>query len=921
MRTIEIKQNNNILELLPTDLLKDGKRLIQLRKKGKESVYFSMFHENEFKQRIPISSEWTDIFIPIEHTMKFKLEIDRSSKVFTLELPSVRLMKFHVLMFSHVDYGYTSPVSEVWKNQALYTKQAMWFYDQSKNLDNKSHFRWNIETTWALKSFIDHSTIAEKIKFYDLVKKGIFDIGSIYLHHYTDLTEYEELFRAFENTRELKKCGIDIKSCLLSDVPGVSEGFLDILAVNDIKYLFLSINNFIAPFLTYNDLNTPFIWKTDNGYEILVWFTEDPKYAYIEGYKYFGENFQEMKNAIIEKMKVLNEKEYNLTDYAIPMAIDNIPPIYKPVELIERWNKEFDNPVIETSTVTAFFEQLERSRNKLQKISGNFNGWWTSNVLNYPRENSLAKKTYSFLHEAAMLDCYNGNYLGKEIQAEFERLSSFNEHSGGGGAYKSEDTFEILEAVTEGFGRIHRAYQNSEKIIEAERSCIFSEGDDLVLINPLSFSRNSVAYYKSNDLIGKEVTLIDETSGTEVPADVYGDTLYFGPVMMESFSYRSFSLNILETDNKEPEVKKGQMEFENEYYKIKLDKFGNIVSLIDLELNVELVEKNKSFGKVLIARQKVNPIDKLDNAPQHDELYTGKSSEMLIEDYLPGLARYSIKEKKVGSFIEIKTEEYSGSPLKKIIFLPNKKKEIHMKLRFDYLYDIGPSDFLFVECCVNSSKPHVNYTSPGKIEVLSNQISGSGMDALTVLDAIKISDDEKTVNLALRGINLFDVEKPSPFRFRKTLPESSRIYLRLLNGNMQNRFASPYSNGKTYEFSIKLFSGKENRGLYSYGRDYRFQMKAFKGKSSNCKGRFHFIESSRNVEVNYLDNCSGEDLKILLKEYEGKKGSFKLTNSNKVIVSICKDINKLEFVKDKRKEILLEPFETFIVNISNEVKQ
>ncbi|TYB94761.1 MAG: hypothetical protein FXF54_05410 [Kosmotoga sp.] len=920
MHIIEVKHKNIKLELLPTDLIKNNKRLMLFRIKGKESAFISLCHNNEFNKKVPISSKWTEIFAPNKNKIKFKLEIDKKNEVFSTKLPTVKQMKFHVLMFSHVDYGYTSPVSEVWKKQAQYTKQALKFFEQSKCLDTRSRFRWNIETTWALKAFLEYSTIAEKIKIYDLVKKGVFDIGSIYLHHYTDLAEYEELYRAFECVRELKKNGLELKSCFLSDVPGVSEGFLDILAINNIKYLFLSVNNFMAPFLAYTNLKTPFIWKTDNGNNILVWFTEDPKYAYIEGYKYLSGDFEEMKKGIIEKMLSLDEKGFDLPDYAIPMAIDNVPPIYKPVELIERWNKEFDNPVIKTSTVTSFFKQLEENKDRLKKVTGNFNGWWTSNILSYPRENSLSKETYATLHEAAMLDCHNGNYLNKEIQTEFERLSSFDEHSGGGGVYKSEDTFEILEAVKEGFGRLYKAYHNSEKLIAAERSCIFPEGDDLILINPQSFSRNSIACYRNRDLRGREVIVKDNASGKKPPAGVHGDTLYFGPVSMESFSYKSFSIDFLENNKEVLEEKKGEFELENSFYRIKLDQFGNIVSIFDLELNSELVESDKTLGKILIARQKVNPIDNLEDAPKHDELYTGKSSEMLIEDYLPGLAKYFIKKTEVGSFINIEKDHNTSSPIKKTIFLPRKKKEIYLMIVLDYLFDIGPSDFLFAEWCLNSAKPIISYTSPGKIEDISNQISGSGKDALTVLDAISIRDDEKTINLALKGINLFDVGKTSPFRFRKTIQESSNIYLRLLNGNMQNKFASPYSNGKPYEFSIKMSSGKEKTDLNFFGRDYRFQMKAFKAKSEDREGKLHYIESSKNVEVSFLDD-SGRVLKILLKECEGKNGSIKITDSRMKILSICKKIDKPEFVKENKKEISLGPFETFIVNISNGVNQ
>jgi hypothetical protein len=138
---------------------------------------------------------------------------------------------------------------------------------------------------------------------------------------------------------------------------------------------------------------------------------------------------------------------------------------------------------------------------------------------------------------------------------------------------------------------------------------------------------------------------------------------------------------------------------------------------------------------------------------------------------------------------------------------------------------------------------------------------------------------------------------------------------------MQNRFASPYSNGEPYIFSVKLSSGKKSDDLFSYGKDYRFLINAFKAKSANSSGRFHNFESTKNIEVIFLDGCNDENAQILLKENEGKRGSLKLTGSANTIVSICEDINKQKLVKGNCREVLLKPFQSLIVSISKEVDQ
>jgi len=291
MKKILLKDNGVILEVIITDLLnKLGKRLIVFKsnRQGKLKIIASgKLSSNDITEKEPFE-------LLIDNVDEFELLFNSLSVTINkkLSLPHVKRLNLYLLMFSHSDLGYTAPISKVEELQHQYTSTALNFYEKSLKYSESSRFRWNVETTWALDCFFKRANYMEHAMFMNLVKRGEFGIGALYLHHYVDLTPFEELYHSLSPLRKLKEYNIEPKSAFLSDVPGCSEGLLELLAAHGVENLFMSINNFVAPFLEYTDLKTPFWWELGSGKRILVWFTHDPKYAYIEGYKFFEANLK-----------------------------------------------------------------------------------------------------------------------------------------------------------------------------------------------------------------------------------------------------------------------------------------------------------------------------------------------------------------------------------------------------------------------------------------------------------------------------------------------------------------------------------------------------------------------------------------------------------------------------------------------------
>lgn len=858
------------LEILFTDLLRragNAPRLVVVRNLSGKACEISLSQADTRCEATVAPGQSTWLFSVERGPVKIVVLSDRKMLEKCLELEPPRTVEFDLIMFSHVDLGYTASISEVEKLQALYTAKALEYHRNSLAFPEESRFRWNIETTWALSCFEKVYGPDQAQKVHDLLKVGEFGIGALFLHHYADRAEFEELFHSLRKVRSLKAAGISIKSAFLSDVPGMSTGLLELLAESGVENLFMSINNFVAPFKEYTNLRSPFWWKLPGGKRILTWFTDDPKWAYIEGYRFFGSDLKTLEGEILEKLVAMDGRGYGLPVFAIPMAIDNREPVFVPVELIKEWNLIWRNPRITTATIDGFFERLRSFASNLPEIEGEFNGWWTSNVLAYPRENSLSSITFSMLHEAALLNHVSGGGHEEEIEEGFELLSGFDEHSGGGGLYLSKDPEAILEAVSQGFGWIFRASRLSGRILVELRESLFGSGRYITVLNPTGVARNDFCVMDCDDPdLG-----LKASDGTYVPSLFYSGKLYFYPGRLEAFEHRSFLPGKVMRGARETSHSKGGLDITTCDYELSFNDRGELCSVVVRESDRELLSPPLTAGRLKIVRLPVNPVDNLSDAINHDELYTGRTPPGSEEDYLPLECGHRVFESAWGTIVEFEPLDLYCRPFRKTYLLPTKSGEIILAVRFNYVYGVGPSDFLFLEVPLGMERPKISYRTSGRIARLEDLISGSGTDTLTVLGALRIespNDRDCSLNIGLEGINLVDFESPSPLQFRPIHQASGRLFFRLFSGNLQNRFASPFLNGEPMEFAVRL--SIKSSGLCRYSAAIRHPLSVFRSdlrKEPLLAG----LRASENVEL-FFGRDNSTKTALFAKEIAGETG-------------------------------------------------
>lgn len=869
MTVVKIDETFIRTELIFTDLLKRSgpfPRLTLIHNRSEETceVFLSQSGSNE-RLTIP-PGETSELFVFESGETRVTVTSCGQRVEKTIELDPPRRIEFNLLMFSHVDLGYTATISEVEELQARYSSTAIDYHRKTLEFPEESRFRWNIETTWALSCFDKKASKSESERIRDLLRSGEFGIGALYLHHYADRTEFEELFHSLRKARSLKAEGIEVRSAFLSDVPGMSTGLLELLANIGVENLFMSINNFVAPFKEFTNLRSPFFWRLPGGRRVLVWITDDPKWAYIEGYRFFESDLANLRREILAKLTELAGRNYRRSVYAIPMAIDNREPVFTPVKMIEEWNRAWTNPIITTATINGFFDRLRPFCADLEEAEGEFNGWWTSNILAYPRENALSSKVFSRLHEASLLNFISNGDCLEEIQSNFEKLSGFDEHSGGGGLYLSNDPEKILEAVSQGFEWVFQASRGADDTLKTLRERVFGSGELVTVLNPTGQTRNDFCVMGCDD---PDLRLF-KGDGTEAPSLFYDGNLYFDPGKLVAFEHRSFLAERVSKEKPDTSLSEGDFEISTPDFDLSFNDRGELVSAISKRDNIEIVSPVSTVGRMKIARQPVNPAVNLADAVNHEELYTGKVPAGLIEDYLSLKCGHRVFESSWGVAVEFEPIDRYCRPFKKTYLLPAGRGEIILKVRFNYIYAVGPSDFVFLEIPLDAENPEVCYSSPGRIARLEELISGSGTDALTVLGALRIEgSDGHSFNIGMEGVNLVDFESPSPLGFRRFLPNSGRLYFRLLSGNLQNRFASPYLNGEPLDFTVRLSGGSLE--LCEYSSIVRHPLSAFRSGAKSTSARLTEIRASENVEL-FFGSDSSNNAAVFAKEVSGKRG-------------------------------------------------
>lgn len=383
---------------------------------------------------LPVAASKANSEVPLEVKINGQTEFQEK-----IPIEPVKPIDLYLLHHTHVDIGYTHVQSEVEKIQYENLKNAIQYARESQNNPPAARFKWNVEVMWAVESFLKHATKAEKQALKQAVRDGSIELDALYANELTALCRQEELIRLTAFARQYaNECGVELKSAMISDIPGYTWGLVTALAESGVKYFSIGTNVFhrIGSILkTWGD--KPFYWQAPDGKnQVLCWVAG-------KGYSWFhtGLGYKNIKNKLEEKaifgyLKELEAKQYpyDMSVFRYNIGSDNGPPDAYIAEVVKQWNEKYVSPKIIISTTSEAFGLFEEKYGAdLPVLKGDLTPYWEDGAASTAKATALNRAAAERLLTANVLWAMNKQekFPAEIFDQAWRNVMLFNEHTWG----------------------------------------------------------------------------------------------------------------------------------------------------------------------------------------------------------------------------------------------------------------------------------------------------------------------------------------------------------------------------------------------------------------------------------------------------------------------------------------------------------
>jgi hypothetical protein len=552
-----------------------------------------------------------EVTAPVTGTVELTLEGE--SWTLPLEMSPARPWTIYLVHHSHIDLGFTHRVSEVAAIQNENLDEAIELCEMTRTWPEGLRFKWTCELAWSVHNYVRSRTPGRIDRLRDCLRRQEIEIAAVYTGLHTDICGHEELVRSLYYAAQLRReWQISIDTAMINDVPGVTWSYPQVLAKSGIRYLIVADNNFLAPFLYRTDLPRPFYWQSPDESRVLTWYTDDPYWAYVEGYQYgFDKSYGHVLRTLPARLSRLEESGYAYEAFQIQIACDNFRVLFRPAHIARQWQESWSNPRLVVATAREFLAHMEETyAGQLSTHRGDWSEWWTWTIPTFPHETALGRQATEALTRAEILGTWAldagamavGDYPDEQIRDGYENLLVFDEHSGGGGLWQPKSEEDQRRAQYEGYGYPHqaatRAAEALERVTAALVSNLQNESEDhaVVALNPLSWSRSDRVEISLPEGVDAPATILDPDSGAHLPCQDLGDgRIAFLATDVPATGYKTFYLRSSASPLAGDLIARPGS-IENAFYRLEVDEQGKIVHLVDKEVGWEMAAAGETYG-------------------------------------------------------------------------------------------------------------------------------------------------------------------------------------------------------------------------------------------------------------------------------------------------------------------------------------
>ncbi len=757
----------------------------------------------------------------------------------SFDLRPARPWTVFVVPHSHTDIGFTHPASEVAEIHNENIDEAIVLCELTRDWPEGCRFKWTCEVSWQIHNYLRSRPADRIVRLQDCLRRAQMEIAAMYAGLHTDICGLEELIRSLYLAARLRReWHVPVDTVMISDVPGATWAYAQVLAKSGIRYLVLADNNFAAPFLRFTDVPRPFYWQGPDGSRVLAWFTDDPTWAYIEGFRLgFGESYRHVLRALPLKLVELEEKGYPYNAVQFQLASDNMRVTFRPALIVREWQERWANPQIRIATAREFLAHMESTYgDRLPTRRGDWSNWWSETVLGFPHETALGRRVKGDLMAAEKLNTWAiavgaCAYPVQPIAEGYDNLLAFDEHSGGGGLWRPKSEEEQQRALYEGYAFPHQAARAAAQALGFGLSSLAGQASNdrdtwaFFVANMLSWARTDIVEAEPPPAI-KATAVQDPRTGQIFPIQALpsGKVRFVAPDV-PPLGYKTFPLVITESVPLR-RVEADDRRLENRHYRLKINEQGIIASIWDKDTDRELVAgaDHLGFGRLLWYQPRPHREFNLgDEFPDQTELYEGLSVPGEILD-LPGSVPQIRVEARgpVSASLVIEREVDGPFHLRQEITLHAETKRVDIsyllmpratvtapKTRLAYLY------FPF-----SLTAPRFRLEVPGALLAPEEeQLTGTCRDFLASQHWAAVYNADQTILVSALDTPLVEMgnEAPTYQQFlRHWRAQKAAMWFPILSLSPAGGGTdSPYSRGKplTFRFAITSHAGPLNPKL------------------------------------------------------------------------------------------------------------
>jgi alpha-mannosidase len=350
-----------------------------------------------------------------------------------IQVVPVKRKKIYLLCYSHNDIGYTNLQADVERKQWKNLEEAIQLIHQTVDYPQDARYKWNMETIWALQSYLKQASPAQQEEVFADIREGSIGLSALYANMLTGLANAEEMPHFFDFARHLRsEYQIPMTTAVTSDVPGFSWGLVSAMAQSGVKYFATAPNSGDRIGYTLQAWgDKPFYWASQSGKErVLTWMAGASYSSFHE-----GSLSQLGDEKIMNLMRKLDESSYPYDMVQLPYTLgDNGGPDPTLADFVQHWNERYVTPRLIIATHEQMFREFEdRYGATLPVVQGDFTPYWEDGAVSTAYETALNRATADRLIQGETLWSMLAPtaYPASEYEAAWRNVAFFDEHTWG----------------------------------------------------------------------------------------------------------------------------------------------------------------------------------------------------------------------------------------------------------------------------------------------------------------------------------------------------------------------------------------------------------------------------------------------------------------------------------------------------------